>query len=204
MQDTMGFTVVGPDRFLGSGHPDQVQARDEGLPPLLGLIESTDGGKSWQTISLLAKRTSTFSAPTGTGSTLRRHERTLDAQPRRRANLAHRTAPSPLVDMAVNPSNLTHLVAAGQAGLWNWKPAGEGSGGLLAWPVPEPLYLVTDAGEARVRPNGGERWSTVGDIGGQPATLMAQTQRELYVALHDGTVKRFTDGGLTWSVRSAP
>ncbi len=31
-QDTMGFTVVGPDRFLGSGHPD---LRDD-LPPLLG------------------------------------------------------------------------------------------------------------------------------------------------------------------------
>jgi hypothetical protein len=29
-QDTMGFTIVGPNRFLGSGHPD---LRDD-LPPL--------------------------------------------------------------------------------------------------------------------------------------------------------------------------
>ena len=37
-QDTMGFTLVTPDLFLGSGHPD---LRD-GLPPHLGLIRSTD------------------------------------------------------------------------------------------------------------------------------------------------------------------
>ena len=36
-QDTMGFTIIGADRFLGSGHPDQDQYRDEGLPPLLEL-----------------------------------------------------------------------------------------------------------------------------------------------------------------------
>jgi hypothetical protein len=50
-QDTMGFTVVGENRFLGSGHPD---LRTD-LPPLLGLIESTDGGASWETISLLGE-----------------------------------------------------------------------------------------------------------------------------------------------------
>ncbi|MBA3381046.1 MAG: exo-alpha-sialidase, partial [Actinobacteria bacterium] len=48
-QDTMGFSVIGPDRFVGSGHPD---FRTD-LPPLLGLIESTDKGRSWESISLL-------------------------------------------------------------------------------------------------------------------------------------------------------
>jgi len=47
-QDTMGFTVAGPDRFLGSGHPDL----REKLPPFLGLIESRDAGESWQARSL--------------------------------------------------------------------------------------------------------------------------------------------------------
>ena len=49
-QDTMGFSIVGPNRFLGSGRPD---AREQNLPPLLGLIESTDAGKTWKPISLL-------------------------------------------------------------------------------------------------------------------------------------------------------
>lgn len=47
-QDTMGLTVVGPDRFLGSGHPD---ARTSD-PPQLGLIESRDAGRSWRSVSL--------------------------------------------------------------------------------------------------------------------------------------------------------
>lgn len=47
-QDTMGFTIVGPDHFLASGHPAPFQ---DG-PSHLGLIESTDAGVSWQTRSL--------------------------------------------------------------------------------------------------------------------------------------------------------
>jgi hypothetical protein len=51
LQDTMGFAVVGPDRFLGSGHPD---LRSD-LPPLLGLIRSGDGGLTWDSVSLLGE-----------------------------------------------------------------------------------------------------------------------------------------------------
>lgn len=50
-QDTMGFTVAGPDRFLGSGHPD-VQGARQGQPARLGLVESTDAGVTWQRLSL--------------------------------------------------------------------------------------------------------------------------------------------------------
>ena len=52
-QDTMAFTVVGADRFLASGHPDG----REGLPPFLGLIESTDAGRSWTPVSLSTRCT---------------------------------------------------------------------------------------------------------------------------------------------------
>jgi hypothetical protein len=54
-QDTMGFTIVGPNRFLGSGHPDINEAREKNLPSLLGLIESIDSGETWQPISLLGE-----------------------------------------------------------------------------------------------------------------------------------------------------
>lgn len=47
-QDTMGFTVVGPDRFLGSGHPD---LREE-APSSLGLIRSDDAAETWEPVSL--------------------------------------------------------------------------------------------------------------------------------------------------------
>ena len=51
LQDTMGFTVVGPNRFLGSGHPD-LAGLDAGQPSQLGLLESTDGGATWSSLSL--------------------------------------------------------------------------------------------------------------------------------------------------------
>jgi hypothetical protein len=47
-QDTMGFTVVGRDHFLGSGHPGSI----ENDPPCLGLIESRNAGATWRPISL--------------------------------------------------------------------------------------------------------------------------------------------------------
>jgi hypothetical protein len=52
-QDTMGFSIVGPGRFIGSGHPDFRE--DDVRPPLLGLIESDDRGQTWDRISLHGK-----------------------------------------------------------------------------------------------------------------------------------------------------
>ncbi|MDS2173295.1 hypothetical protein Q7C18_11340 [Nesterenkonia sp. CL21] len=48
VQDFMGFTVVDEDRLLASGHPGQGQD----APSNLGLIESTDGGATWEEVSL--------------------------------------------------------------------------------------------------------------------------------------------------------
>jgi hypothetical protein len=45
--DLMGFTVAGPDRLLASGHPGP----DVDLPQPVGLIESTDGGRTWDPVS---------------------------------------------------------------------------------------------------------------------------------------------------------
>ncbi len=50
-QDTMGFTVAAPGLLLASGHPDPVEQPDLN-PPNLGLISSTDGAKTWGTLSL--------------------------------------------------------------------------------------------------------------------------------------------------------
>ena len=48
-QDTMGFTVAGPNHFLGSGHPDPT---DRDQPVHLGLIESRDAAQTWTPLSL--------------------------------------------------------------------------------------------------------------------------------------------------------
>jgi photosystem II stability/assembly factor-like uncharacterized protein len=50
----------------------------------------------------------------------------------------------------------------------------------------------------------GRSWQEVGQVGGQPAAFEGEGPEELYVALHDGTVKRSMDGGASWTVRSSP
>ena len=50
-QDTMGFTVAGPGLLLGSGHPDPTEQPNLN-PPNLGLISSSDGAETWESISL--------------------------------------------------------------------------------------------------------------------------------------------------------
>jgi hypothetical protein len=50
-QDTMGFTIAGPDLFLGSGHPDPREAG----PPHLGLVSSTDRAQTWAPVALVGE-----------------------------------------------------------------------------------------------------------------------------------------------------
>ena len=47
VMDLMGFAVVGPGHFVASGHPGP----DVDLPQPVGLIESTDAGRTWQPLS---------------------------------------------------------------------------------------------------------------------------------------------------------
>jgi hypothetical protein len=213
-QDTMGFTIVGANRFLGSGHPDFNEARERGLPPRLGLIESTDAGESWEPISLLGE--ADFHVLRSVGGRVygydASNDRLLVSADRGRA-WDELDKPGPLVDLAVAPLAPGRIVAAavgGDEGLFesrnggrSWKRVSDVVG-LLAWPANDRLYVVAGGGEVFASPDGGRRLEHRGEIGGSPAALLARGPAELYVALHDGTIKRSTDGGASWTVRSTP
>lgn len=215
-QDTMGFAIVGPDRFLGSGHPDVNEAREQGLPPLLGLIESTDAGESWKPISLTGEtdfHVLRFAGPQRLYGYDASNDRLLGSADggRRWEELAK---PGPIVDLAVAPLTPGRVVvtsAGGRdAGLFesrdggrSWKQLG-GTVGLLAWPAADQLYLAAANGEVFVSLDGGRTFEHRGEVGGESAAMVAEGSGELYLALHDGTVKRSADGGVTWTVRSRP
>jgi len=210
-QDTMGFTIIGPDRFLGSGHPDF----REDLPPLLGLIESTDGGANWEPISLLGE--ADFHVLRSAGERVYGYNATNDRllasvdEGRSWEKLEH---PGPMLDLAVHPSERNYLVAAVQSALGaalfasrdggeSWRRVGQ-TIGLLAWPAPDQLYTVTLSGDVFQSRDGGAKFERRGSIGGEPAAFLTQSTDDLYVALHDGTIKRSIDGGVSWSIRSSP
>lgn len=210
-QDTMGFTIVGPNRFLGSGHPDPQAMRAQNLPPNLGLIESVDGGRTWRSVSLLGEADfhvlrSRSNRVYGFDSTNGR----LLVSRNGGGTWSQRPIPAGLFDLAVNPLKSSHVVAASERGLISsiddgasWRALGARVG-LLAWPSPARLLQVDGAGVVHASRDSGKRWRAIGDIGGQPAAFLAQTESDLYVALHDGTVKQSADGGRSWAVRSSP
>jgi hypothetical protein len=212
-QDTMGFTIVGPNRFLGSGHPDINEAREKDLPSLLGLIESTDKGESWRPISLLGE--ADFHVLRFAGERVYGYDSSNDrllVSGDRGRTWDELEKPGPLVDLAVDPTNARRIVvtSAGglEEGLFESRDGGESwtrrseAVGLLAWPG--RLYLVAGGGQVFASRDAGRRLEHLGEIGGEPAALVAEGPDELYAALHDGTIKRSTDGGSTWAVRSTP
>lgn len=206
-QDVMGFTVAGR-RLLGSGHPGPGQ----NLPPLLGLIESADGGRSWEPVSLLGE--ADFHVLRAAGDRVYGFDGTqerlmVSADGGRR--WVERTPPGPLLDLSIDPADAERAVASTPEALFVSEDAGEAwrplqlrravVAGLLAWPARERLFLLTVDGRVQVSRNGGRRFEEAGRVDGAPVAFMADGN-ELYVALGDGTVRQSSDGGASWAMRA--
>jgi len=202
LQDTMGFAVAGPDRFLGSGHPD---LRDD-LPPLLGLIESSDAGRTWTPISLLGE--ADFHALRVSGARVVGYDASgaramaSDDGGRQWGRLGN---PGELVDLALDPDDPTRIVATGDTGVITTEDEGvtwtrlPGDVGLLAWPAGDALYGFSFEGGVAVSRDRGASWERIGDLGGEPAAATATGRDALIVALHDGRIVSSEDGGVSWA-----
>ena len=208
-QDTMGFSVVGPGTFIGSGHPDPRE--DDVRPPLLGLIESTDRGETWNRLSLHGQADfhalhAAHGRVYGYDSTSGTFMVTEDRKDwDRRARL-------PMRDFAVSPRDPDTILATTQRGLARstdggrtFQPvAGAPVLGVLAWAQPDSLYGLGPDGTVHHSADGGASWTRRGSVGEQPEAVAVDASNgteTLYVAAGDRGILASTDGGTTFTTR---
>lgn len=205
-QDTMGFTVVGPNTFLGSGHPD-IQ-KDPELPPRLGLIRSTDAAETWESVSLSGE--ADFHALRSAGGSVYGWDAgssrlMLSADGGKTWEIRSTLA---LRDFVVSAADSDVLLATTEKGLVR-----SGDGGrtftavpdapvlaVLAWRRSDEVYGVDPSGIVHASADGGRSWEERGSLGGEPEALAAHDQ-DLYAAATGRGVLASSDGGRTWTVR---
>ncbi len=207
IQDTMGFTVAGPDRFFGSGHPDirndTILADD--MRPLLGLIESTDQAATWKAMSLQGEvdfhalgfahdRVYGFDA-TGGRFMVSTDNETWETR-----------SQTELLSFAVSPADPdrivatnydTELVTSGDGGR-SWQPvSGAPPLTFLSWDAQAGLFGLGPDGTVQHSSDGGAAWQARGKLAGQPAALLARSD-SVYAATSEA-ISTSSDGGATWT-----
>jgi len=196
----MGFAVVGPGHFLGSGHPDL----RENLPSSLGLIESTDGAKTWDAVSLLGTadlhaiepvRDRIYAYDSSTGSLITTTNRTDWAT----------IATQPIYDLAADPAAPGTVYATTDRGVLvastdGHKPVPVRNAPALTgidWQPEGPLVGVGPDGAVMVTddPRSGA-WRKVGVLDG-PAEAVDAIEGRWHAATESG-VYESTNNGETW------
>ena len=199
---------TGPDELLASGHPPA----DSALPSVLGLIRSSDAGKTWTSVSELGSADFHAIEPSGDrliGGLLGVAQVLVSGDDGR--TWETRVAPSELIDLEVSPSDPKHWMASTADGVYvthdeggTWRSIDPTPNSYFAWPSPEALYRLDPGGPLMLSRDGGVKWEQVGSTGGEPQALAAADPKTLYTLLLDGTVKRSTDGGRTWADHVTP
>ena len=193
--DLMGFAVVGDDHFLASGHPGDLEA-----PNPMGLIESRDAGRTWQTIS--RESVSDFHAIKTVGTTAYTYDSTS-------ARLEVSTDggrsfstfdDSTLIDFSVDDAgNILTTTPDGVVRLRD--PEGTD---LLGPENPFMTYVdatgdgwagLDDHSHIRILENG--TWTRAGRLPGVPAAFTVETDR-WWAATSEGVFES-DDEGKSWS-----
>jgi hypothetical protein len=203
-QDLMGFSIAGPDRFVASGHPGPGMD----APAALGMIESTDRGRSWETLSLSGE--ADLHLLRASGDAAYAYDGLLRVSADAGRSWEQREAPDELIDIAIDPADGNHVLASTGAGVRSssdggrtWDDTSLKAPALLAWAGEAgPLAIGGDGRIFRSR-DGGSTWVPGGGTyRGQLAAFAADAAGTIYVAQGNGAVDASTDGGRTWRPRS--
>lgn len=203
--DLMGFTITDEGRFLASGHPDlrDEELQEPGAPPLLGLVESPDGGVRWDPVSLLGQ--ADFHALEAEHGLLYGADSTSGRFMVSEDGVEWETRSTPgLQTMAVSPDDPDLIVGGGGSvpvrsrdGGRTWEALDSSPPiAAVAWGE-DALYGALPDGRVQASTDAGDTWEVRGALEGRPEALLA-TDDALYAAAMDRGILRSEDGGRTW------
>ena len=203
-QDTMAFTIVGPNHFMASGHPDQ----RENLPAHLGLIESTDAAETWEPVSLQGK--ADFHALEAAGDLLYGYDsvtaRLMVSSDHRDWRTLDRVQ---VADLAADPSQPNRVLATTADGVVSYRADGGPQmpvvGApplmLLDWPTAQLLIGVSVDGDVYRSSDGGGSWQR---SDGPPGAVQAiDINGSIWFIATDAGLFRSTDDGRRWDPLAA-
>lgn len=198
--DLMGFTVAPDGTYYASGHP----GAGVDLPQPVGLITSTDSGRTWRVSSRGGESdfhalTSSPTSVVGFDGTLRSTTdgetwttRTIPAAPRTLA-----ASPQTGALLATTETGLLHSTDDGRS----WKGLTPPATALLAaWADEQTIVIATANGQIATSNDTGATWTLQPKRIGAPQALFAQrgTDGQIETILvADGAVLRTVDGGAT-------
>lgn len=199
--DVMGL-VVAPGLLFSSGHPGP----DQDMPADLGLQQSSDGGRSWQAVSLEGQVD--FHRLRAVGSVvlgLSAHDGRLMRSQDSGVTWQDLGTP-PVYDIAVDPRDPERVLATTEQG-----PVLSTNGGtsfapidgapllaLLSW-AGRTVYAAAPGGDLYISGDGGASWTRTGFVGGQPSAIAANGEH--VVVLAGATIVESTDAGTTFTPR---
>lgn len=200
----------GSSTLLGSGHPDDKRGK---LPPFLGLMTSTDKGRTWKVRSRLGLADLHSIVPAHD------HIYALDTVldgllvgDKTGKRWQERLTPgSRMVDLAVDPGDPAYLLASDKHGIYrsddegeSWRQIAPGDSPRIAWPAGGDAYRADRDGRVSASSDRGVSWRPLTLVKGRPAWLTALGGKRLLMALGDGSVLESSDGGESWDTRFEP
>lgn len=199
--DVMGLAGTS-QRWLASGHPGS----DMDAPSDLGLIESIDGGETWQSVSLLGevdfhRLAAVADFVLGVSALDNSLLRSTDG-----GQTWQDLGTSSIFDLAINPKNPDNIFATTANGA-----IASLDGGFTFAPVETPiplvlvawsqegLYATSTEGTILYSPDNGANWTERGVLGDDAVDLAADAGNVVVVV--NDSILGSTDGGLTFVER---
>jgi hypothetical protein len=198
--DLMSFTVAGPDHFYASGHP----GAGSKLTDPLGLIESTDGGKTWKQRSLAGE--SDFHALSSSGRIMFGFDGTLKSSVDAGTTWQQQAGAGSVLSVATAPGGDPTIVAR-TAGIIRLTGPGSTPRAvvgapkleLVSWAALFNVVGTTSDGTVYASTDAGLTWQRKGTVGGPVQAMVSfadgEGNLEVLAATSTALLQSFDTGG---------